>query len=41
MARCVSLGSLVGVPVVIHDPKCTHKTFPTYFEVFSSLTDAI
>jgi len=27
--------------VIINDPKCTHKTFPTYFEVFSSLTDAV
>ena len=41
MAMCFSLVSLLGVPVVINDPKCTHKTFPTYFEVFSSLTDAV
>ncbi|EPH3501469.1 TPA: 3-phosphoshikimate 1-carboxyvinyltransferase, partial [Neisseria gonorrhoeae] len=39
MAMCFSLISLLGVPVVINDPKCTHKTFPTYFEVFSSLTE--
>lgn len=39
MAMCFSLVSLLGVPVVINDPKCTHKTFPTYFEVFSSLTE--
>ncbi|MDO5069719.1 MAG: 3-phosphoshikimate 1-carboxyvinyltransferase [Neisseria zoodegmatis] len=37
MAMCFSLVSLLGVPVVINDPKCTHKTFPTYFEVFASL----
>ncbi|VEJ21078.1 3-phosphoshikimate 1-carboxyvinyltransferase [Neisseria animaloris] len=37
MAMCFSLVSLLGVPVVIKDPKCTHKTFPTYFEVFASL----
>ncbi|WP_107928252.1 3-phosphoshikimate 1-carboxyvinyltransferase [Neisseria animaloris] len=37
MAMCFSLISLLGVPVVINDPKCTHKTFPTYFEVFASL----
>ena len=41
MAMCFSLVSLLDVPVVINDPKCTHKTFPTYFEVFSSLTDAV
>ena len=41
MAMCFSLVSLLGVPVVINDPKCTHKTFPTYFEVFSSLTNAV
>lgn len=38
MAMCFSLVSLLGVPVIINDPKCTHKTFPTYFEVFGSLT---
>ncbi|MDO5058413.1 MAG: 3-phosphoshikimate 1-carboxyvinyltransferase [Neisseria sp.] len=37
MAMCFSLVSLLGVPVVINDPKCTHKTFPTYFEAFLSL----
>ncbi|WP_107687462.1 3-phosphoshikimate 1-carboxyvinyltransferase [Neisseria wadsworthii] len=37
MAMCFSLVSLLGVPVVINDPKCTHKTFPNYFEVFASL----
>ncbi|OSI10095.1 3-phosphoshikimate 1-carboxyvinyltransferase [Neisseria zoodegmatis] len=37
MAMCFSLVSLLGVPVVINDPKCTHKTFPTYFKVFASL----
>lgn len=37
MAMCFSLVSLLGVSVTINDPKCTHKTFPTYFEVFNSL----
>ena len=37
MAMCFSLVSLLGVPVIINDPKCTHKTFPTYFDVFASL----
>ncbi|WP_274584557.1 3-phosphoshikimate 1-carboxyvinyltransferase [Neisseria leonii] len=38
IAMCFSLVSLLGVPVVINDPKCTHKTFPTYFDVFESMT---
>lgn len=37
MAMCFSLASLAGVPVRINDPKCTAKTFPTYFEVFNSV----
>lgn len=37
MAMCFSLVSLLGVGVTINDPKCTHKTFPTYFEVFNEL----
>lgn len=37
MAMCFSLVSLLGVGVTINDPKCTHKTFPTYFEVFNGL----
>ena len=39
MAMCFSLVSLLGVPVIINDPKCTHKTFPDYFQVFASLTN--
>lgn len=37
MAMCFSLISLLGVPIKINDPKCTHKTFPTYFDVFNAL----
>lgn len=37
MAMCFSLVSLLGVPIVINDPKCTDKTFPGYFDVFASL----
>jgi 3-phosphoshikimate 1-carboxyvinyltransferase len=42
IAMCVSLASLSarGVPVRINDPKCVNKTFPTYFDVFASLTTA-
>jgi 3-phosphoshikimate 1-carboxyvinyltransferase len=38
MAMCFSLISLSGTPVRINDPKCTAKTFPEYFDVFSSVT---
>lgn len=37
MAMCFSLASLAGVPVRINDPKCTAKTFPTYFETFKTV----
>ncbi len=37
MAMCFSLATLGGVPVRINDPKCTAKTFPTYFDVFGSV----
>ncbi len=36
MAMCFSLASF-GVPVRINDPKCTAKTFPTYFQVFDEV----
>jgi 3-phosphoshikimate 1-carboxyvinyltransferase len=41
IAMCFSLASLGarGVPVRINDPKCVNKTFPTYFDVFASLSD--
>ncbi|PSJ81442.1 3-phosphoshikimate 1-carboxyvinyltransferase [Neisseria iguanae] len=41
IAMCFSLVSLLGVPVTINDPKCTHKTFPTYFDVFGEITEAL
>ena len=37
MAMCFSLVSLLGAPIIINDPQCTHKTFPTYFDVFTDL----
>ncbi|MFZ5482689.1 MAG: 3-phosphoshikimate 1-carboxyvinyltransferase [Pseudomonadota bacterium] len=37
MAMCFSLVSLGGVPIRINDPKCTAKTFPTYWEVFKGI----
>jgi len=32
MAMTFSLAACAGVNVIIHDPGCTAKTFPTYFE---------
>ncbi len=37
MAMCFSLAAFGGVPVTILDPACVGKTFPEYFEVYSSL----
>jgi 3-phosphoshikimate 1-carboxyvinyltransferase len=37
MAMCFSLATFGGVSVRINDPKCTAKTFPTYFDVFGSV----
>ena len=36
IAMCFSLCSFL-VPVIIEDPKCVNKTFPTYFDVFKQL----
>lgn len=37
MAMAFSLAACGGVPVIINDPACTKKTFPTYFKVFDSV----
>jgi len=37
IAMSFSLVSLGGVPVRINDPQCVGKTFPDYFEIFSSI----
>lgn len=37
MAMAFSLAACGGVPVVINDPGCTRKTFPTYFQVFEGV----
>ncbi|MGA7180570.1 MAG: 3-phosphoshikimate 1-carboxyvinyltransferase [Thiobacillaceae bacterium] len=37
MAMCFSLLALGGVPVRINDPACVNKTFPNYFQAFSSI----
>lgn len=38
MAMCFSLLALDPVSVTINEPECTAKTFPTYFEVFESIS---
>ena len=37
MAMCFSMLAFADCGVTIEDPDCTRKTFPQYFEVFSSL----
>lgn len=37
MAMSFSLAAFGEAPITINDPKCTSKTFPTYFELFESL----
>ncbi|MCK6261968.1 3-phosphoshikimate 1-carboxyvinyltransferase [Vibrio sp. ZSDE26] len=38
IAMCFSLVALSDTPVTINDPKCTSKTFPTYFDKLSELS---
>jgi 3-phosphoshikimate 1-carboxyvinyltransferase len=37
MAMTFALAACGGVNVIIHDPGCTAKTFPTYFEMLGSI----
>jgi 3-phosphoshikimate 1-carboxyvinyltransferase len=37
IAMCFSLVSLKNIPIIINDPACVNKTFPTYFEVLESI----
>lgn len=38
MAMAFSLAACSGVPITILDPGCTRKTFPSYFDVLSTVT---
>ena len=38
MAMCFALVALSDTPVTILDPKCTAKTFPTFFDEFEKLS---
>ncbi|WP_111979426.1 3-phosphoshikimate 1-carboxyvinyltransferase [Algibacillus agarilyticus] len=37
IAMCFSLAAMGNTAITINDPKCTAKTFPTYFELFESV----
>lgn len=37
MAMCFALVALSNTPVTILDPKCTAKTFPTFFDEFAKI----
>lgn len=37
VAMCFALVAIGGTPVRINDPKCTAKTFPTYFDEFAKI----
>jgi 3-phosphoshikimate 1-carboxyvinyltransferase len=39
VAMCFSLVALSNTPITINDPGCTAKTFPDYFERFSSICE--
>ncbi len=39
IAMCFSLVALSDTPITINDPGCTAKTFPTYFDEFSRISE--
>ncbi|MFC0116876.1 3-phosphoshikimate 1-carboxyvinyltransferase [Pseudoalteromonas xiamenensis] len=39
IAMCFSMVAVGGKEIIINDPKCTAKTFPTYFDVLSSISE--
>jgi len=38
IAMCFSMVAVGGHPIIINDPKCVDKTFPTYFKTLSSIS---
>ena len=40
MAMCFSLVACGDVDVIINDPKCTRKTFPTYFQELAKMSQS-
>lgn len=41
MAMCFSLASFGGAEIVINDPGCTSKTFPSYFDEFARISQSL
>lgn len=41
MAMCFALIALSNTPVTILDPKCTAKTFPTFFDTFLGIAEPV
>lgn len=39
MAMCLSLAAMGKSDIIINDPGCTAKTFPTYFDLFESVIE--
>ncbi len=38
IAMCFAMVAVGGKPITINDPKCTYKTFPTFFDVLASVS---
>lgn len=39
IAMCFAMVAVGGKPITINDPKCTYKTFPTFFDVLASVSE--
>ncbi len=39
IAMCFAMVAVGGKPITINDPKCTYKTFPTFFNVLASVSE--
>ena len=39
IAMCFAMVAVGGKPITINDPKCTFKTFPTFFNVLASISN--
>lgn len=38
IAMCFAMVAVAGHEIIINDPKCTYKTFPTFFETLASIS---
>lgn len=41
IAMCFALVAVGAKPITINDPKCTYKTFPTFFNVLASISEKV